>query len=81
MRSPRHAYTQTNGVRDADLIEARRIAALVINQFGDKYAPLFDILDEECRRRAYRQRMIESCLDLPLFEPLRSLPRRIEIVE
>lgn len=67
------AFAPTGGVSDADLFEARRIAARVTAELGEKYWPLFDRLDREYHHRQKRHAAIEACLN-PAFDP--ETPRR-----
>lgn len=45
-----------------DLIRARAIAAQVVRQFGDRYWPIFALLDSEIEKRVEREARIDLCL-------------------
>lgn len=45
-----------------ELIKARAIAAQVVRQFGDRYWPIFALLDHEIEKRDEREARIQSCL-------------------
>lgn len=49
-------------IAERDLLKARKIAAHVVNQFGDRYWPIFELLDQEIAARRARQERIQSCL-------------------
>jgi hypothetical protein len=50
-------------VSNKDLLKARKIAALVVQRLGEKYWPVFDLLDREWTERKLRSSRIEACLD------------------
>lgn len=45
-----------------DLIKARRVAAQVVRQLGDRYWPIFELLDQEIEKMDERDARIKSCL-------------------
>lgn len=49
-------------IAERDLLKARQIAARVVNQFGDRYWPIFEMLDLEIAARRAREERIQSCL-------------------
>ncbi|MEM0985581.1 MAG: hypothetical protein AAGJ32_04995 [Pseudomonadota bacterium] len=49
-------------VTDEELEIARRIAAEVVLKMGDKYWPIFEMVDAECARRAERRARLDKCL-------------------
>lgn len=50
-------------IAERDLLKARKIAARVVNQFGDRYWPIFAMLDQEIAARRARAERIQSCLN------------------
>ncbi|MEO1072202.1 MAG: hypothetical protein AAFX77_07990 [Pseudomonadota bacterium] len=48
-----------------DLIKARRVAAQVVRQLGDRYWPIFEMLDQEIEKIDQRDARIKSCLHDP----------------
>lgn len=50
-------------IAERDLVKARNIAARVVNQFGDRYWPIFEMLDQEIATRRAREERIQSCLN------------------
>mgnify|MGYP003626863840 CR=1 FL=1 len=50
-------------VSNEDLQTARMIAAEIVARRGDKYWPIFDIIDREWTERQQRHQRIEACLN------------------
>jgi hypothetical protein len=50
-------------VSNKDLLKARMIAAQVVQRLGEKYWPVFDLLDREWNERKVRSSRINACLD------------------
>lgn len=50
-------------IADRDLFKARKIAARVVHRLGDRYWPIFELIDQEIATRHERVQKIESCLD------------------
>lgn len=50
-------------VSNKDLLKARKIAAQLVRRLGEKYWPVFDLLDQEWNERKRRSSRIEACLD------------------
>jgi hypothetical protein len=49
-------------VSNKDLLKARMIAAQVVQRLGEKYWPVFDLLDREWNERKVRSSRINACL-------------------
>ncbi|NBC20187.1 MAG: hypothetical protein GVY06_03920 [Alphaproteobacteria bacterium] len=49
-------------ITDDDLATARRIAAEVVQKMGDKYWPIFEMVDAEWSRRRERRERLGQCL-------------------
>jgi len=49
-------------IAERDLLKARKVAAHVVNQFGDRYWPIFEMLDQEIAARREREERIQFCL-------------------
>lgn len=47
-----------------DLVKARKVAAQVVRQLGDRYWPIFALIDEEIEKREEREARLASCLKL-----------------
>jgi hypothetical protein len=54
---------------DKDLLEARAIAAQIVASLGDKYWPIFDLLDNEWTEREKRRHRLNACLKAPDSPP------------
>lgn len=50
-------------VSNKNLQEARAIAAEIVATYGEKYWPLFEVLDEEWNTRQHRHTRIAECLE------------------
>ncbi len=50
-------------VSNKNLEEARAIAAEIVATYGEKYWPLFEVLDEEWNIRQHRRTRIADCLE------------------
>lgn len=50
-------------VTDEDLATARRMAAEVVQKMGDKYWPIFEMVDAEWSRRMERRERLGQCLN------------------
>jgi hypothetical protein len=63
-------------ISDEDLETARRIAAEVVQVMGERYWPLFELLDSEHSLRRTRRERFHDCLqNLPGPGPRRRKPR------
>ncbi|WP_139068916.1 hypothetical protein [Hyphomonas sp. ND6WE1B] len=49
-------------ISNEDLQTARMIAAEIVAKLGDKYWPIFDIIDREWSDRQARFKRLEECL-------------------
>jgi len=49
-------------VNDEELEIARRIAAEVVQKMGEKYWPIFEMIDAEWSRRSDRRAQLAKCL-------------------
>jgi hypothetical protein len=61
-------------VTDEDLGIARGVAAEVVRQMGEKYWPIFEMLDAEWERRRERSARLSECLTTE-HAPLHRRPR------
>lgn len=50
-------------ISNEDLQTARMIAAEIVAKLGEKYWPIFNIIDREWTDRLERQKRIEACLN------------------
>lgn len=62
-----------------ELEEGRRIAAHVVQQCGDEYWPIFDLLDAELSKRLEQENRLIQCLNsqAPARRAQRRKPRRL----
>lgn len=70
-------------VSEDDLVEARRVAALVVDQLGDRYWPIFELIDSEIQERLQRGQRVSSVLKPQrgpgvLHQTARKRPRRTD---
>tara|TARA_R110000850_G_scaffold183462_1_gene309039 strand:- start:16597 stop:16791 length:195 start_codon:yes stop_codon:yes gene_type:complete len=49
-------------ISDEDCETARIIAAEVVRMMGERYWPLFELVDAECTRRRQRRERLRECL-------------------
>ena len=49
-------------ISNKDLQDARVIAAEIVAKLGEKYWPIFDVIDREWSDRQQRHKRIEACL-------------------
>ena len=49
-------------ISDEDFETARIIAAEVVRVMGDRYWPLFELVDAECALRRQRRQRLQDCL-------------------
>jgi hypothetical protein len=52
-------------ISKSDLLKARVIAAQVVRQLGDRYWPIFEVLDQEMVERKQRESRLIECLKPP----------------
>lgn len=63
-------------ITDEELEIARRIAAEVVQKMGEKYWPIFEMVDAECSRRADRRARLDRCLGKTV-EPAQQTGRQV----
>lgn len=49
-------------ISKTDLLKARIIAAQVVRQLGDRYWPIFEVLDQEMVKRTQKENRLIECL-------------------
>lgn len=63
-------------VTDEDVRHARDVVAEIISTHDPKYAPLFEILDSEVKRRETRAELIKKTLSKTDLTKMRELRRK-----
>lgn len=53
-----------NNITISELIKARGICACIIAQYGNKYLPIFERLDNEVSKREQQQKLLQKALTL-----------------
>lgn len=68
-------------ISNEDLAIARRMAAEVVQKMGDKYWPIFEMVDVEWSRRRERRERLGQCLSetaaLPPGQTTKALPGEV----